>query len=46
MKGDEICVKKTFEIPAVNVMQYEVEDIVATSPGGNNGPIVTPEDEF
>ena len=46
MKGDEICVKKTFETPAVNVMQYEVEDIVATSTGGSNEPIIPPEDEF
>ena len=34
---------KNFQIPEVNVIRYEIEDVIATSNGGVNKPIETPD---
>ena len=34
---------KNFQIPEVNVIRYEIEDVIATSNGVGNKPIETPD---
>lgn len=35
-----------FEAPKMEVIVFEVEDVITTSNGEGGGPIETPEDEF